>query len=42
MKGGNPKGWIFDLETYNTAPIDPAKFAPQCQTRCLGQCQTLN
>ena len=30
IKKGNPKAWFFDLSTYTTAPIDPAKFQPQC------------
>ena len=38
IKKGNPKDWIFHLDTYSTGPIDPAKLGPQCSTRCLGTC----
>jgi hypothetical protein len=30
LKNGNPKSWDFDLQTYNTGPIDPDKFKPPC------------
>jgi hypothetical protein len=41
-KNGVPKSWDFDLTTYKTGPIDPAKFAPQCTTPCIGQCSLLS
>lgn len=41
IKNGNPKSWDFDLNTYNTGPIDPTKFEPKCTTRCLGYCGLL-
>ena len=41
IKKGNPKSWDFDLETYNTGPINPDKFKPQCATPCKGTCSFL-
>jgi hypothetical protein len=41
LKKGNPKSWDFDLNTYNTGPIDPSKFAPKCSTPCVGYCSQL-
>lgn len=41
IKKGNPKSWDFDLDTYNTGPIDPAKFKPQCTTPCKGTCSLI-
>jgi hypothetical protein len=38
IKKGNPKYWLFNLDTYNTAPIDPAKFKGPCSTPCIGAC----
>lgn len=34
-----PKTWNFDLNNYSTGPIDPSKFAPQCDLRCSGYCK---
>lgn len=42
IKNGNPKSWDFDLNSYNTGPIDPDKFKPKCSTQCKGECQVIN
>lgn len=41
IKNGNPKSWDFDLDTYNTGPIDPSKFKPKCPNACLGTCEVI-
>lgn len=41
LKNGVFKGWIFNLDTYKTSPIDPSKFKAQCSTSCGGICDKL-
>ena len=41
IKNGNPKSWVFDLNSYDTGPIDPSKFAAPCSNMCSGYCSQL-